>query len=189
MEESTMKEIYKVKVPKHLKIGDPWYFKREEGAELERLTVDEDIPAYFDQARVTLEEYTSDEYPGLKLLDMTLYLAPAKTIDTYLAGQMYSSQKISEKMIGVDTAQYLLNVDGKDDVIHTGADGAWGVFSKLHHDAAGKQIYDGAIIQLGFSSDLDSLESMRERLKYFFEDIEQLEISVEQTEDIDSINM
>ena len=41
-----MKELYKVKVPKHLKIGDPWYFKREEGSELERLTVDEDPRAF-----------------------------------------------------------------------------------------------------------------------------------------------
>ena len=177
-----MKELYKVKVPKHLKIGDPWYFKREEGAELERLTVDEDIPAHFDQARVTLEEYPCDEYPDLMLLDMTLYLSPAKTMDTYLAGQMYKSQTTTEKVIGVDTAQYLLNVDGRDDVIHTGADGAWGVFTKLYHDAAAKQIYDGAIIQLGFSSDLDSMQSMRDRLKYFFEDVEQLEIQAEQTE-------
>ena len=107
-----MKELYKVKVPKHLKIGDPWYFKREEGSELERLTVDEDIPAHFDQARVTLEEYPCDEYPDLMLLDMTLYLSPAKTMDTYLAGQMYKSQTTTEKVIGVDTAQYLLNVDG-----------------------------------------------------------------------------
>ena len=107
-------------MPKHLKIGDPWYFKREEGAELERLTVDEDIPAHFDQARVTLEEYPCDEYPDLMLLDMTLYLSPAKTMDTYLAGQMYKSQTTTEKVICVDTAQYLLNLDGRDDVIHNG---------------------------------------------------------------------
>ena len=184
-----MTEIYKVKVPKHLKIGDPLYFEREEGAELERLTVDEDIPEHFDQARVTLEEYPCEEYPDLMLLDMTIYLSPTKTMETYLAGQMYTSQKTTEKVIGVDTAQYLLNVDGKDDIIHTGADGAWGVFTKLHHNAAGKQIYDGAIVQLGFSSDLDSMQSMRERLKYFFEDVEQLEIQTEQTEGNPGIKM
>lgn len=184
-----MKETYKVQVPKHIKIGDPWYFERHRGAELERLTVDEDIPAHFDQARVTLEEYPCDEYPDLMLLDMTIYLAPSKTIDTYLAGQMYTSQTTEDKVIGVDTAQYMLDVDGQDNVIHTGADGAWGTFTKLHHNAAGKQIYDGAIIQLGFCSDLDSMESMRDHLKYFFKDAELLESLSEQTENSGEIKM
>lgn len=32
-----MKEIYSVKLPKHIVFGDPWYFERYSGEELNRL--------------------------------------------------------------------------------------------------------------------------------------------------------
>ena len=56
-----MKETYKVKPPKHITIGDPWYFDKFTGDELKRLTVDEDIPPHLTEARVVLEEYLCDE--------------------------------------------------------------------------------------------------------------------------------
>ena len=47
-----MKETYKVKVPKHIKVGDPWYFEKYAGEKIKRLTVDEDIPSHLTEARV-----------------------------------------------------------------------------------------------------------------------------------------
>ena len=47
-----MKETYKVKLPKHIVIGDPNYFKEFTGSELERLTVDYDVSKNFTDARV-----------------------------------------------------------------------------------------------------------------------------------------
>lgn len=35
---------------------------------------------------------------------MTLYMAPRQTIDVYVSGKIYTSQKVSDKRIGVDTA-------------------------------------------------------------------------------------
>ncbi len=40
-----MKEIYSVKLPKHIVFGDPWYFERYSGEELNRLIVDVYPPA------------------------------------------------------------------------------------------------------------------------------------------------
>jgi len=50
-----MKEIYSVKLPKHIVFGDPWYFERYSGEELNRLIVDV-YPHSQYQARVVLEE-------------------------------------------------------------------------------------------------------------------------------------
>lgn len=178
-----MKETYKVKAPKHITIGDPWYFGKFTGAELERLTVDKDIPAHLTDARVVLEEYPCDEMPDLMLLDMTIYIAPKPTINTYLENQMYAAQEATEKVIGVDTAKYFLSVDGNSDTIHTGADGMWGSYSELKHIMSSNKLFDAIIIQLGFSSDFDSMESLREKLNYFFADVEQTENANIQDED------
>ena len=169
-----MKETYKVKLPKHITIGDPNYFEEFTGSELERLTVDYDTPKHFTDARVTLEAKPYDEFPSITLLDMTIYLAPKSTMHTYLDGMMYKSQQSAEKPIGVDTAKYLLAVDGKDDIIHTGADGCWGNFQELYREMNGKKYVDAVIINLGFPDDFEDMESMRRYLNYFFEDFEEI---------------
>lgn len=170
-----MKETYKVKVPKHIKVGDPWYFKQYSGSELERLTVDNDIPSHLSEARVTLEAEPCEDMPELTLLDMTLYIAPKQTIDTYLSGMMYPAQEITPKEIGVDTARYTLAIDEKSKTIYTGADGGWGCYSSFKHKNGNNKLFDAIILQVGFSSDFDDMESMRKCLREMFEDVEQIE--------------
>ena len=67
-----MKETYSVKPPKHIEIGDPWYFKMFKGDELDRLTVRKYIEPFYDACRITLEETPCEEMPELMLLDMTV---------------------------------------------------------------------------------------------------------------------
>ena len=169
-----MKETYKVKLPKHIVIGDPSYFRDFSGSELERLTVDYDGPKNFTDARVTIESSPCEEMPELTLLDMTIYLAPKSTMHTYLEGMIYKSQSHTDKDIGVDTAQYLLEVDNKSDTIYTAADGCWGNFQEIFREMNGKKMVDAVIISLGFPDDLETFESMREHLNYYFEDVEQV---------------
>ena len=101
-------EIYKVKNPKRIVFGDPLYFEEFKGAELKRLTVDYRPPKHFDAARLVLEEEPNEELPKYMNRSITLYLAPHQTIDVYTSGQIYASQKIAKKDIGVDTARYYL---------------------------------------------------------------------------------
>ena len=54
---------------------------------------------------------------------MTLYLTPAEDMKTYLDEMKYKDQRVTQKMIGVDTAKYMLEIDGRSDEIHTGGDG------------------------------------------------------------------
>lgn len=187
-----MKETYKVKAPKSIIIGDPWYFEQYSGDELDRLTVMESVPPWLNEARVTLEEKTCEEFPDLKILGMSIYIAPKQTIDTYLGGMMYGAQMSVDKTIGVDTAKYTLQINNKEDTIYTGADGACGIYHRLKHGLNPHTFFDAIIIHLEFSSDLDSMDSMREHLNYLFENVEQIENApepdVDESED-QGINM
>lgn len=126
--------------------------------------------------------------PELMLLDMTIYIAPKERIDTYLGGMMYKGQLIDEKDIGVDTARYDVRINGKNNTIYTGADGAWGSYTEYYLEHKGMRGVDCMIINLGFSSDFDTMESMREHLRYFFDDVKQIENApepeIDESEDI-----
>lgn len=98
------KEIYKIKCPKHIIFGDPQYFEEFKGAELKRLTVDYKPSEYFDTARLVLQEQPNQEFPDYMERSITLYLAPRQTMETYLKGMIFTSQKVAQKNIGVDTA-------------------------------------------------------------------------------------
>ena len=178
-----MKETYKVKVPNHIKVGDPWYFKQYSGDKLERLTVDKDIPSHLSEARVILEAEPCDDMPQITFLDMTLYIAPKQTIDTYLGEMMYPTQEIHAKELGVDTARYILAIGEKSETVYTGADGGWGRYSEFNQKNGNNKLFDAIILQVGFSCDFDDMESMRKRLYEMFEEVEQIEnIPVENDE-------
>lgn len=176
-----MKETYKVKRPDRVIWGDPWYMEEYSGERLKELIVDFRSPKHFD-ARVVLEEQPMDEFPDMMLYTMSIYLAPKQTIETYMKGLMYESQKHTVKDIGVDTAKYYIKVDGQDDTIRTGGDGYWGDYQEMFRMVAGKQkILDAAIITIAMS-EYETMDSMRDYLKYFFQDVEQVEnVEIEET--------
>ena len=91
------KEIYKVKCPQHIVFGDPMYFERFRGNELNRLTVDYRPSKYFDTARLVLKEEPNRELSEYMNRSITLYAAPRQTIDVYACEQIYTFQKISAK--------------------------------------------------------------------------------------------
>lgn len=64
-----------------------------------------------------------EEFPEYMMRSMTIYLAPKQMISIYMDGKMFESQEIVEKEIGVDTARYIIEADGRSETIHTGGDG------------------------------------------------------------------
>lgn len=157
------KEIYSVKCPKHIRFGDPMYFECFEGEKLSRLVVDFEPPENF-EARVVLEEN------GIEDSRMILYLAEKGTIDTYLEGYMYRLQEQESKMIGVDAASYLLNIDEKEEEISTDADGYWGDCQEFRHNYKGEESLDAVIITV-LMPEFENLADTRGRMHYFFTDI------------------
>lgn len=89
-------------------------------------------------------------------------------------GKMYASQKLKQKEIGVDTARYTFEVDGRYEDIRTGGDGYWGDFQELYREAGKKQRVDAVIISVALP-DHETFEGMQRMAKYFFEDLKPVE--------------
>ena len=140
-----MKEIYKVQTPKRIVFGDPLYFEEFSGARLEQLVVDVQPPEAFG-ARVVLREFSAAEAPDTLIRTMEVYLAPEEDMDIYLRGMKYELQECIEKEIGVDTARYYLQVDDREDILHTGGDGYWGSYEELSRNTRDGRMVEAAIL-------------------------------------------
>lgn len=168
-----MKETYKVKPPKKIVIGDPWYFTTYKGEEREQLIVNLEVPEYC-EARVVLESKPFEKYPEIMDQSMTFYFAPPRTMNTYLEGMMYSVQEIEQKQLCVDTCEYKIDVDGRCDTIHVDSDGFWGEHREFTHKVKDRTIWDASVTRIDMPEE-ETMDSMRKYLKYLFEDVEQIE--------------
>ncbi len=163
------KEQYLVKCPERVRFGDPMYFERYSEEELSRLVVDYRPPAGF-EARVVLSESEVEELPGCMDRSLTIFMAPGHMIDTYVEGYMYDTQKRNDRPVGVDTARYLLEVDGRYELVLTGGDGYWGNLRELSHNQNGKEVLDAVIITACIPESMD-FPDMEKLVSYFFQDI------------------
>lgn len=167
-----MKEIYRVQTPKRIVFGDPLYFEEFSGARLEQLVVDVQPPEAF-STRVVLREFSTTEAPDALVRTMEVYLAPEENMDIYLQGMKYKVQECTEKEIGVDTARYYLQVDDREDILHTGGDGYWGSYEELSRNTRGGNVVDAAILTIVWP-EYESMEGMRQHAFYFFRDMQLL---------------
>lgn len=167
------KETYKIPCPKHIAFGDPLYFEELKGKKLQSLVVDYKPPQNF-EARLVLLEEKSEELEGFMERSMNLYLAPAEDMKTYLDEMKYKDQKMTQKMIGVDTARYMLEIDGRSDEIHTGGDGCWGNEVELYRRVGNKRVSDAVIISVAMPEGTN-FERMRQMARYFFPDLQQVD--------------
>ena len=149
--------------------GDPWYFEKYKGKRLDELVVRETIPEGF-AARLLL---TEESHEDMEVRTMRLYLAPEQTIGLYSQDRKFTYQAVEGKEIGVDTARYILEVDGRYETIRTGGDGYWGCFLKIAPKIHRGEAVDGLILSLDIPEYI-SYEEMKGYAKYFFEDMEPL---------------
>ena len=167
------KEIYVVDCPTHIRFGDPMYFERFEGQKLERLVVDCKVPKNF-VARVVLREQPIEGLPGEMLDTMTLYMAPERTISTYMDGYCYKGQEVEQKEIGVDTVTYLFEADGRYEEFNTEGDGYWGESREFSRIRDGRSIIDAAVTTVCMP-ETRGFEDMRRLVHYFFQGAQLLE--------------
>ena len=167
------KEIYVVDCPTHIRFGDPMYFERFEGQKLDRLVVDCKVPKNF-VARVVLREQPIEGLPGEMLDPMTLYMAPERTISTYMDGYCYKGQEVEQKEIGVDTVTYLFEADGRYEEFNTEGDGYWGESREFSRIRDGRSIIDAAVITVCMP-ETRGFEDMRRLVHYFFQGAQLLE--------------
>lgn len=171
-------ETFKVDCPKQITIGDPSYFEEFSGKKLDKLTVNCKPYKRFAyrkfETRVTVTEITFEEFPDAKMCNLSIYMAPEKTIKTYMENKMYEGQEAFDKEIGVDTARYLMIIDDKSDVIYTGGDGYWGCYGEYSRKIEGKRYVDAIIIHLSMP-EFDSYETVKQRMRYFFNNVQPIE--------------
>ena len=172
-EEIVKKEIYVVDCPTHIRFGDPMYFERFEGQKLDRLVVDCKVPKNF-VAWVVLQEQPIEDLPGEMLDTMTLYMAPERTISTYMDGYCYKGQEVEQKEIGVDTVTYLFEADGRYEEFNTEGDGYWGESREFSRIRDGRSIIDAAVITVCMP-ETRGFEDMRRLVHYFFQGAQLLE--------------
>lgn len=172
-EEIVKKEIYVVDCPTHIRFGDPMYFERFEGQKLDRLVVNCKVPKNF-VARVVLQEQPIEDLPGEMLNTMTLYMAPERTISTYMDGYCYKGQEVEQKEIGVDTVTYLFEADGRYEEFNTEGDGYWGESREFSRIRDGRSIIDAVVITVCMP-ETRGFEDMRRLVHYFFQGAQLLE--------------
>lgn len=166
------KETYSVKCPQRFIFGDPLYFEEFKGEKLASLVVDYSPPSFY-EARVVLEEKQMDEYPDFMERTMTLYTAPQRTIQTYMDGCMYKGQEQIVKNIGVDTACYMIEVDGRSVEIKTGGDGYWGDCQEFYFNHEDRRILDAVITHISMPEFM-GFADMKQYASYFFEGLQHI---------------
>lgn len=166
------KEEYQVKCPKHIVFGDPLYFVQFKGSHLDKLVVDFKSPKWFDTARLVLQEQENDKFPEMMNRTMTLYLGLNRFIQTHVDDKIFVFEKYQERSLGVDTARYLINVDGRCVQIHTGSDGWWGSLGEIYAHFDGKKPVLDAVILTIDMPELCSFKDMKRFAGYLFEDLQ-----------------
>lgn len=164
------KEVYRIKRPGRILVGDPSYFEEYEHLpeRLHELVVDCRPKKHMEAGLVIKENKAVDpELGDYHFITMGIYLAPKETIRTYLDDRIYQIQKIKEKEIGVDTASYVFEVDGRYLTFKTGGDGCWGCESELYHYENGKRCSDAIIIEVCIPED-ETFESAKQTAGYLF---------------------
>lgn len=164
------REVFTVKRPQRIVVGDPYYIETVPQERLKKLVAAYKLPEYF-ETRLVIEELemaTLSDYGGSKFRAIKIYMAPKTAIDVYMKGCMYEGQKIEQRPIGVDTARYMIDVGDRQETYHTGADGYWGDTYEYRHKAGEKSYVDGIEIVLTMPEYM-SFEKVKASMNYLFE--------------------
>lgn len=159
-------ERYEAKTPKHLVIGDPWYFERKSGKDLQRLIVDYRPPEDV-QTAIILSE---NEAYGITQTNMTMYFAPKEHIKVYMDDMIYEGQETKRREIPVDTAKYYMDVDGRKENIYTSGDGYWGQMVEYYHEEKNRMVTDAVIVSMAMPDSIDFVQ-LRSFMNHLFEEI------------------
>lgn len=177
-ERTNLKQVNSlVNMPNSITIGDPSYFDDEYAIKYtynKRFRGKSNWKCYLELLEDNVV-YLPDDYckEEMEMEDryIKMYLAyDEKMLDLLKEGKMYSRQKIKTTEIGVDTASYILEINGEGDCVKTGGDGCWGSVVEYY---TGTKL-EAIKIELGLPSDYG--KSFEEH-KTFIESIFQCKLS------------
>ena len=163
------RELFRVKCPKRIVAGDPYYFETVPPERLKKLVADYTLPKSY-EARLVLSQYKMHDFGVYQTNAVQIYLAQGKDVDVYAAEKMYADQHIDRRKIGVDTARYIIGIDGRLEEFHTGADGYWGDVCEYSHTRNERKQVDGMMIMMTMPEEV-SFEAMKQSMYGLFEEV------------------
>lgn len=172
-----IKELYKVKTPRHIVFGDPLYYEEYTGKELDRLVINYKPPQFF-EAKLALRERKYKEFDGSIFFAMVLYLGPPELLDVYAQDKYYKSQVIEEKEIGLDSGRYYLEIDMMGREVDLSADDHCGQLDKYVSIDEGKRLVLGATLTIEMPDEY-TFQDLKEMAGFYFPDMEFIERTVE----------
>ena len=158
---------YRIKPFKHIRIGDPMYFDNiEAGIDVQRYKkfVCDIKTTCCKVGAIKIEEHTNHyDFGDFNHINVDVFLAHNhEQLDVYKDGCWYGEDTLKKRYeLGCDTARYEIEVDGRYEEVHTGADGFYG---ELQHM---KQYY-GLMLNLSFDASLFSFEDVERLMDYLF---------------------
>lgn len=154
-----------LKCPDRIAIGDPDYFNGFKGSRLEELVADEKLKKSWSGMAV----FENTVYEGIPLSYVKIIFSPKEHLTAYKNDVLFEGQTYEDKTLGTDSASYIISTltgeSHNEYLMHTGADGAYGVCRKIYSRHRKKKILDAVIFDLSVPNDMkDSIKSIIEKL-------------------------
>lgn len=170
--------------PKKVVFGDPSYFEdyADNKKRLKDLTINMNLNTkkYNEFECLVSLRKTIDEDFSEDMYSIVISLINAKTCGhvkgLYVSNMQYEDQKLNRKIYGVDTAEYYVSIDDKDDWIKTGADGYWAEVSTYTRKINGTTITDAVLVEINMPDDFSEKE-VEKYINYFFKDLKEVSIN------------
>lgn len=166
-------KAYSIKPFKEIVIGDPEYFE-----ELEQDFVFEShsLPVTGRYAKVYLQlhKYSEDNisYNLWVMKFFTIVEEQGKELEhTLLNGMYHPDLLLDEKELGCDGARFRFQVDGREDIIHTGGDGYYGHTIQYKDNRM-------HFFELSFDTNLFGEKDLEHMIHYFFQVVKEEEWEV-----------
>ncbi len=121
-------EVYSIKCPEHIRIGDPWYFDSVRDKRLYELVVDYHPERTFEAGIILGEE----DVEGELIEFITVYLASPQSIKEYLGGKAALVEIWKSREIRVETDRCLVSIDDRSRRFDVGWGNAWGEMLELY---------------------------------------------------------
>ena len=158
-------KVFRPTCPRRVLWGDPVYLAGDTVDTTASVIKEQSIPESF-QAKIILEERHDEEYIDVVMLNVGIYMAREQQLPMYLKNMMFSSQEEIVYPVNVNSAGYLLDIDGRSAMLRTESNGCWGYGCFLYW---GKML-DALILDIGLP-ETETMESAEQLIAALFENV------------------
>lgn len=163
-ENITKQEEFDISMPTSIVIGDPSYFEQNIGQHLTYVKRFRGRNDWLGKLFIREKKYEF-EWETFYNIEAHIILAPDKTfLELYSNNQHYTRQKIKEHELGVDTAEYIVEINNENFInIDTGSDGYIGQVNEFY---TGSKLEGITIDLIGLG--MKDFELFKQEFKYVF---------------------